>query len=357
MLISIITIKTLNNKNPIIENKQTEHNWQKTEENLYCKHCNRNLKIGDWIAYKPDKIEKTVKISDEETGLKEYKENSSNEITQLEKENTNQEFYQEETLYWRIIGTQDKDGNGTNETLLIKKATATMCELKLYGIEGYNNGPEIMHKICKELYSSDEYGEARSITMEDMDNILEYTAKEGLYGIRTTENDVQIYEFEGKLKEMPIWNEILASEAYYTPDGANTIEELGEYQLNGHAYRIVEMNEEDITISSPAINAKEEKVIEPNIGEVIWTDQYGYGDNYLLATKGVIAEPTIVAFGLGSVSSNKYIRSFCDVYLSNGEGEMVFGRLCPVVELKGEIPEVISAPEEYKPENWYTLEI
>lgn len=275
----------------------------------------------------------------------------------MEEDDINQEFYQEESEYWRIIGVEDKDGNGTNETLLIKKATSTINELRLYGIEGYNNGPEIMNRICKELYSSDKYGEARSITMEDIDNLLEYTAKEGLYGIRTNENDVQIYEFAGKLKEMPIWNEIIESGAYYTPDGANTVEELGEYQLNGHAYRIIEMNKENITISSPAINAKEEKAIKSRIGEVIWTDQYGYGDNYLLATKGVIAEPNIVAFGLGSVSSNKYVRSFCDVYLSTGEGVILFGNLCPVVELKGEIPKTTSAPEEYKSEIWYDFEI
>lgn len=232
-------------------------------------------------------------------------------------------------------------------------ATSTTQELRLYGVEGYNNGPEIMDRICKELYSNEKYGEARSIKIEDIDNILEYNINGGYYGIRTNEDDVQIYEFEGKLKEMPIWEDIVRTRTYYTPDGINTVEKLGEYELNGHGYEILELNKEGAIISSPAINTNEGmKEISRNIAETICTNQYGKKDYYFLATQGIIAEPNIVAFGLGSVKGDSYIRSFCDVYFSTGGSEYVKDSICPVVELKNEIPKTILPPEEYRIENW-----
>ena len=281
----------------------SEHNWGKNGEDLLkCVHCKRTLKIGDLIEYKPDKTTNTVRIMDKETGMGINNETSEEQY---------QEFYQEEETYWKVFGVKDTDNNGTNETLLIKMATET--ELYLYGATGYNNGVHIMNEICEKLYSNSKYGKARSITIEDIENILEVKSNGGFYATRDTEGNLYIYEFEGKLKESPIWNSIIETNAYYAPDGTNTIEILGEYELNGHGYEIKEEKENGIIIENPGTNKS--KYIKSNIVENIWKNQKGEMVEYLLATKGVIAEPNIVAFGLGSVS-DKYVRTFCDMYYS-----------------------------------------
>ena len=38
-----------------------------------------------------------------------------------------------------------------------------------------------MDRICKELYSNNTYGEARSINIDDLNNVLNYTPRGGEY--------------------------------------------------------------------------------------------------------------------------------------------------------------------------------
>ena len=168
-----------------------EHNWKRNGDNIHCDHCNLSFVIGDYVDYKPDATSKTVSVTEEECGVNETTEmasNLNNSVTLASLNNTNnsariqkvstigtQEFTQDSTTYWQVLGVEDSDKNGTNETLLIKMAGGTSQELTLKGASAYNNGPSIMNRISKELYSSSKYGEARSINITDVNNTLQYT--------------------------------------------------------------------------------------------------------------------------------------------------------------------------------------
>lgn len=71
---------------------------------------------------------------------------------------------------WVVLGIEDKDGNGVNETLLITTSSSTSDALYLYGEYDYNNGVEILNRICKELYGNN----ARSIKVDDIYNCINY---------------------------------------------------------------------------------------------------------------------------------------------------------------------------------------
>ena len=85
--------------------------------------------------------------------------------------------------------------------------------------------------MCKELYGE----EARGMTIEDVNNCLQYTPAGGMYfdkdGNTQTTNNLTT-----KLNELPteVWNAIKGS--YKTPDGKDTEENFGKVLLNDYWY-------------------------------------------------------------------------------------------------------------------------
>ena len=253
-----------------VASQSEEHNWSRTGINLKCSHCGLTLTIGDYLGYTPDVTSQTVTVTWEESG----------HIDRI-----NQTFTQETGNYWKVLGIEDGDGNGTNETLLIKMVNPTEKTLILYGAAGYNNGEKILNKICKELYSSSKYGEARSIKIEDVSNCLQYTPVGGIY--YDTSGEHQLNGFETPIKDLPTWEEIKAN-GTYTPDGTNTEEILGSYEVNGYNYFYDSMDDS----------------IEQQYNEVItvFATISGEAAEYWLANSAVLVYHDEVQFGLGSVS-------------------------------------------------------
>ena len=54
-------------------------------------------------------------------------------------------------------------------------------EIGLGGQGGYLKGPDTLNTVCKELYSKDGVGTARSMNIDDVNNLLEYTGPKGTY--------------------------------------------------------------------------------------------------------------------------------------------------------------------------------
>ena len=60
-------------------------------------------------------------------------------------------------------------------------AAADNTKVKLSGKGGYLKGPEMLNTICEKLYSVSGVGTARSMNIEDVNNILGYTGEKGAY--------------------------------------------------------------------------------------------------------------------------------------------------------------------------------
>ena len=314
------------------------HDWTRTGDNLTCKHCNVTLTIGQEVNY-IDNGTGTSSISAEKAGG--YTGNGATaklsngiKIASLKGINfriaapdvpppsiqptTTQTINKDSNTKWVVLGVEDSNKNGTNETLLITTKEPTTGTIILYGAAGYNNCIDEINRMCKELYGE----EARGMTIEDVNNCLQYTPTGGMYldedgNIQTTNN------FTTKLNELPteIWN--LIKKFHYMPDGKNTEENFGEVLLNAYWYKASE---------NATFTNKEKEII------------FGSTDvnNYWLASRGVLANASDVSayFGPGYVekgTANSYLYMF-------GSGPRELGgekSLRAVVAIRSDIPEVV----------------
>ena len=308
-----------------VVSQRDEHNWHRAGDNLTCSHCGLSLVIGDYLGYTPDTTSQTVTVTATESG-----------------DEGNQTFTQEAGNYWKVLGIEDGDGNGTNETLLIKRVNPTETLLYLAGAEGYNNGVEILNKICKELYSSSRYGEARSIKIEDINNCFQYKPTGGTY----MTSDGTLYETNGfntQIKDLPIWDDIKAN-GTNTPDGTNTEAKLGEYKIDGYGYTA----ESPYYLVNPTTKSK--TYISLTEAYTIFYDINSDWTPYWLASRGIgVTQWASVAFGIGIVigPGNKPI-IHSGIPMFESEQDRIYGfemGICPVVCLKDEIPPKINGPE------------
>ncbi len=84
-------------------------------------------------------------------------------------------------ITWKYLGT---NANGELEImadLSTANAVATNTKVTLGGKGGYLNGPAMLNTICEKLYSKEGVGTARSMNIDDVNNILGYTGPKGTY--------------------------------------------------------------------------------------------------------------------------------------------------------------------------------
>ena len=235
---------------------------------------------------------------------------------------------------WVVFGAEDSDNNGTNETLLLTTLEPSTETLELGGADAYNNGIEKIEAKVKEIYGN----EARSMKIEDVNRTLGYTPAGGMYydlndDIQTTGN------FTTKLKDLSIW-ESLKSNGTNTPDGANTEEALGEYELDGYFYYVNEYMAEP---GAPYVSEEVSNVAKNLV--------FGYSEPYIywLASRGVCAYHDYASFGPGAVDEG-YANSYGVVFISYGyEGSRGFP-VRALVSLKSEIPaegDILVSDEEF----------
>ena len=222
---------------------------------------------------------------------------------------------------WVVFGAEDSDKNGTNETLLLTTLEPSTEELGL-GADAYNNGIEEIEAKVKEIYGN----EARAMKIEDVNRTLGYTPAGGMYedenGYQTTGN------FTTKLKNLSTWNDI-KSNGTETPDGANTEEALGEYELDGYMYTIVDSGEAGVPYV-PAGTSNEAK-------NLVFGTMVDMPYEYWLASRGVFVDHGFAYFGPGVVDVG-YANSGNDLFFSDGSLYPYSFSVRPVVSLKSEIP-------------------
>ncbi len=292
--------------------KPKEHNWQYTDNTLASLKCTCSMCGGERIVY------------------------VGQEIPSYEAGPTGTE--------WVVFGAEDSDKNGTNETLLLTTLEPSTEELELEGADAYNNGIEKIEAKVKEIYGE----KARSMTIEDVNRTLGYTPAGGMYedengDIQTTGN------FTTKLKDLSIWENI-KSNGTETPDGANTEEALGEYELDGYLYDVV------VDVGSGTPHAPEETCNEAK-NLVFGTMNVPFG--CYLASRGVFAAHDYAFFGPGAVeygTAGSHWGYLFDSYDHPDDTPVSYPlSVRPVVSLKSEIPaggEILVSSEEWTVDFW-----
>ncbi len=124
---------------------------QDAEENITYDGKPSEIKIGDYVNYKPET--KTTTYESSKLG-ENYTGSSSNDSDGLTTDSLN----------WRVLGV---DENGCLTLISDKPTTKAVF---FWGATGYNNGVYILNDICERLYSNTKLGiKARSITIEDIE--------------------------------------------------------------------------------------------------------------------------------------------------------------------------------------------
>lgn len=259
---------------------EKKHNWQRSGDTITCEHCSLTYTIGEIVTdvYNYTPGTGTTTITSEKSG---YTQNQtiilSDDPTQI--------------VAWAVLGIEDRDKNGTKETLLLTRYSPTYDKITFVGATGYNNCVSEIDRMCKELFGAETEG----ITIEDINNCLQYTPTGGMYHNGTQEQSIG--NFTTKLNELPTWNTIKEG-GTMTPNGANTELALGNYPLTAYWY------EKDSL--SASTNSKK---------LIFGTDENPY--TYWLATRGVYAS-TMAIFGAGSVMGGKADTS--KILYNNGGG-------------------------------------
>ena len=169
------------------------------------------IKVGDVVkGYTVE--EKTYTTSGEENTAPNYAETNPQPNTVT----TNTD------ITWKYLGV---NANGELEIMADFGTTAASANtnVKLSGKGGYLKGPDMLNTVCEKLYSVSGVGTARSMNIDDVNNILGYTGEKGGY----EDHNVSGYTPTTKAKTIATIESELGKTLKYrtTPDG----KDLGTY--------------------------------------------------------------------------------------------------------------------------------
>lgn len=296
------------------EDEEIIHNWVRggtghTDEfTCSCSTCNgRTLLIGQRIDYiDPVSDDEEAEISRDITG--------HSAVQYLEKDSA-------EDVKWVVLGAQDKDTDGTNETLLITTEYPTTSTIRLYGYKPYLNWIDTADEIAEELYGVN----ARSFTMQDVNECLQHQQVNAMFDNTTWPNlTTRMYDVTTLIKDyiddyIEYYDED-ESERIYDPYGHQDPRDLKDYILNSYQY--------NITSESATSRAK----------WVILRGADSSGNGYWLADRMNTYNSQLgICWGISNVSNN-WARNNSMYYTSEDASFGDTFKFRVIVELTGEIP-------------------
>ena len=236
-------------------------------------NCNNpeHLHIGDYVEYK-NPTSGTYTSPASKTGME---EGQTFDVSKNQ-------------LNWRVLGYDEATGGIKLIAGSPMKSNAVETNNAPYfymrGLYAYEYGIGELTNICK-LYETEYSSSARSITLEDINEIT---------GVTTEERIKEVNLDSGKQ-----YGEAYKYENAYSPaswlDGKRT--ETVEGTVDGYYYEINltgEENEEYPTVT--VANKRAEEMLFDNV-------EFDGGKSYWLASRGVVARSSYAYFGLGCVSS------------------------------------------------------
>ena len=321
------------------------HNWVRTGDNIKCEHCNTSLTIGQKLNYTKTGAGSSS-ISEEKSGIAQAKTDGQSWATSYGVQTVN--IASDETK-WVVLGVEDSNKNGTNETLLLTTQTPTTGKIIMYGYQPYNHAVDEINRMCKEIYGTD----ARGMTIEDVNNCFNYTPPAGIC-VKLDSNDNQKFYnvlANTKISDLGssyenIWTDIqnnarviYGTKKYFTPscpEGTTDSSVLGNIPVDGYAYFL---SNDATYLVEPANNTDTSHTITIATKSLIFGESKEY--RYWLASRGVNANSVSANFGPGAVDgggAGSAVSYLFDSVGGSGKGELP---LRCVVSLRSDIPAVV----------------
>lgn len=300
----------------------------------------KHLHIGDYVDYK-NPTSGTTSVTSAESGMygKDTDGNYTTEITQ-----TYTLSASKNNVKWRVLGEDSKTGElkliaadpierDANADLLTRiNASAENPYLFLMGAESYLYGPDAMNKVCA-MYLNPEYAKtARSVTMDDVNEITGVTTADK---IKEVNLDPVLNSSSGAKQ----YGEKYSYSDHYTPtlwlqnkknneDKKTTVSGT----VDGYFYSI----NSKVNDSAPSVTVTNTRASDMMFKDVEWQT----GKAYWLASRGVRAYSDVAYFGPGIVGTEDGVtRAVFGYYLFySGGGEFYYAfAVRPVVVLKSDV--------------------
>ena len=320
------------------------HNWVRTGDTLKCAHCNTTLTIGQQLDYRKTGTGSS-NISEEKSGIAQAKADGQSWATSYGVQTVN--IASDETK-WVVLGVEDSNKNGTNETLLLTTQTPTTGKIRMYGYQPYNHAVEEINRMCKEIYGTD----ARGMTIEDVNNCFNYTPPAGICVKIDSNGNQKFYNVPANTKISDlgssyenIWTDIQnnatvidGTKKYFTPscpEGTTDSSVLGNIPVDGYAYFL---SNDATYLVEPANNTDTSHTITIATKNLIFGESKEY--RYWLASRGVRARSVCANFGPGTVFEGRAY-SYFGLFRSFGFSYFDDFSLRAVVSLRSDIPAVV----------------
>ena len=317
------------------------HNWVRTGDNIKCEHCNTSLTIGQKVNYTKTGTGSSS-ISEEKSGIAQAKADEQSWATSYGVQTVN---IASDDTKWVVLGVEDSNKNGTNETLLLTTETPTTETIRMYGYQPYNYAIDEINRMCKEIYGA----EARGMTIEDVNACVQYTAPAGMCAKNNSGTIVYYTVPEGtKISDLGssygnIWTDIQnnarvidGTKKYFTPscpEGTTDASVLGNIIVDGYSYVV------DSTVGAPEGIPVLPDSTTSATKKLIFGDSKNYG--YWLASRGVFAGSVYAGFGPGTVRAGNADSYNDALFGSNGySGGLELPLRC-VVSLRSDIPAAV----------------
>ena len=316
------------------------HNWVRTGDNIKCEHCNTSLTIGQKVNYTKTGTGSSS-ISEEKSGIAQAKADEQSWATSYGVQTVN---IASDDTKWVVLGVEDSNKNGTNETLLLTTETPTTETIRMYGYQPYNYAIDEINRMCKEIYGA----EARGMTIEDVNACVQYTAPAGMCAKNNSGTIVYYTVPEGtKISDLGssygnIWTDIQnnarvidGTKKYFTPscpEGTTDASVLGNIIVDGYSYVV------DSTVGAPEGIPVLPDSTTSATKKLIFGDSKNYG--YWLASRGVDAGSDYASFGPGTVYEG-IADSYGNLFYSIGFWSYYELPLRCVVSLRSDIPAAV----------------
>ena len=241
-----------------------------------------NVKIGDYVNYIPEPM---------------------TSFYQIENVGVDAEINYED-LNWRVLNI--KDGK-----VILISSDSMNAEITLSGADGYNNGEYILNDICKNFYSKDNIGEARSINVYDIENLSDYDKKSFVNDDGISYGDERNY----------------TSELYrFYPNRFNC--NNYEYPLLGYS----QAGDDGITVKQTGYEYKIDEYLDENEYDIIKSSK-----SYWLASKYEYCRTGYAYFGLYMIGAVSKLFYPSNVYSSRNRINNSTYSIRPIVEINSNV--------------------
>lgn len=274
-----------------------------------------DIKVGDYVNYTPDS-NSPVNLTEADTGY-----------------GTTQTYSVDSSTTWRVLGLSE-DG----QHLLLTSGSPIKKDgedpyLVLQGATGYLNCVQTLNKAASVYNNSTLAEETRSMTIEDIENVLgdmtvEYP-QEGEHGT----GKVYFTDDEDKtpIGETTSYPSYTYTAEDYTPEGAATLTHAtaGE-KVTADAWMFMYT-----TDGETRADYVPERVYDMLFAGT--TESSNYSKSYWLASPGVFADSGSAGFGPGAVSGGIAVSGGDNLFYSDGRWAAGGCAVRPVVVLKSSV--------------------